>query len=84
MPDLSPPAGEPELRLAELNIVEHQSIVGTPQGQVNDLIETLALPGYPCDGNLARRKAWVERRAAVLPEEYRKPLATLDEVPQSG
>jgi hypothetical protein len=34
---------------------------------------------YPRDGNLARRKSGVERRSAVLPEEYRKPLALLDQ-----
>ena len=33
---------------------------------------------YPRDGNLARRKKGVERRSAVLPEEYRKPLEKLD------
>ena len=54
--ELPSPAGEPEMRLAELKIC----------GAVNG------------DGNLARRKKRVERRSAVLPEEYRKPLAKLD------
>ena len=54
--ELPSPAGEPELRLAELKIC----------GAVKRW--------YPCDGYLARRKAGVERRSAVLPEEYRKPL----------
>ena len=34
---------------------------------------------YPRDGNLARRKTGVERRSTVLPEEYRIPLAKLDQ-----
>ena len=58
--ELPSPAGEPELRLAELKIC----------GAVKRW--------YPRDGNLARRKAGVERRVAVLPEEYRKPLSILD------
>ena len=33
---------------------------------------------YPRDGNLAKRKKGVERSSAVLPEEYKKPLAKLD------
>ena len=31
------------------------------------------------DGNLARRKKGEERRSSVLPEEYRNPLARLDQ-----
>ena len=58
--ELPSPAGEPELRLAELKIC----------GAVKRW--------YPRDGNLARRKKGVERRSAVLPEEYRKPLEKLD------
>ena len=58
--EIPSPAGEPELRLAELKICGD----GIPVS----------------DGNLARRKKGVEleRRSAILPEEYRKPLAKLD------
>ena len=58
--EMPSPAGEPDLRLAELKII----------GAVKRW--------YPRNGELARKKKAVERRAAVLPEEYRKPLSVLD------
>ena len=58
-------------------------VVPTPNGEMTERLAELKILGavpswYPRNGVQARKKKAVERRAAVLPKEYRNPLSKLD------
>ena len=60
--------------------IELPSAQGEPQVRLAELKMIGAVPKwYPRSGPCGRRKRGVERRSALLAEDYRKPLAVLDQ-----
>ena len=62
---------------------DFKRVVPTPNGEMTERLAELKILGavpswYPRNGVQARKKKAVERRAAVLPREYRNPLSKLD------